>query len=133
MLELCKRHKNLFLTFKHCSLYRSLESDLARLKEDQIKRSTAYEKQIRDHKDSDGDYQKLIKSLGNEKAVLSAAVEARDSKLIRMDELKQEVHSLKEKVEKDRKVQSQMVSARNDTTSVLFILFTGTERCASIS
>jgi hypothetical protein len=110
----------LYLTLIYSSLYRSLESDLARLKEDQIKRSAAYEKQIYDHKDSVGEYQKLIKSLGNEKAVLSAAVEARDSKLIRMDELKQEVHSLKEQVVKDRKVQTQMVSAPwHESTSVL--------------
>ena len=110
----------MYLIFIHSSLYRSLESDLTRLKEDQIKRSAAYEKQIHDHKDSVGEYQKLIKSLGNEKAVLSAAVEARDSKLIRMDELKQEVHSLKEQVVKDRKVQTQMVSAPwHENTSVL--------------
>eukprot|EP00979_Chaetoceros_neogracilis_P006254 scaffold1262_cov206-Chaetoceros_neogracile.AAC.8 len=93
----------------------TLESDLVRLKEDQIKHSAAYKKKIEEHKHSDCEYDRLIKSLGNEKAVLSGAVEARDSKLTKMDELKNEVQSLKEQTKQDRKLQIQLdeVSSKN--------------------
>jgi hypothetical protein len=85
-----------------------------RLKEDQIKHSAAYKKKIEEHKHSDCEYDRLIKSLGNEKAVLSGAVEARDSKLTKMDELKNEVQSLKEQTKQDRKLQIQLVSSEEN-------------------
>jgi len=100
-----------------CAEYRSLESDLARLKEDRVKHAAAYERRIEEHADDVGDYKKVIKSLSNEKAVLSAAVEARDSKLGRMEELKQEVQSLKQQVGESRNLQSQTVS-----TAILLLL-----------
>ena len=42
---------------------------------------------------------------------MSGAVEARDSKLTKMDELKNEVQGLKEQTKQDRKLQIQLVSS----------------------
>eukprot|EP01083_Nonionella_stella_P298962 1014552_1 len=66
----------------------SRESDISRLKEDQVKYSEEYKNGIKKYEDAATDFDKHIKSLQNEKAVLSAAVEARDNKLNRMSALK---------------------------------------------
>ena len=92
--------------YKHS---RSLESDLARLKEDQKKYSVTYENQIEEQKISTSEFRKAMKALDNEKSVLSAAVEARDSKLIKMEKLKQEFEKLKEQETESNKLRSQVV------------------------
>jgi predicted nuclease with TOPRIM domain len=89
--------------------FRSLESDLSRSKDDQAKHSAAYEKRKQEHNVSVSEYKRAIKSLDNEKSVLSAAVEARDSKLTKMEKLKKEIQSLKRQVEDSRNLKNQMV------------------------
>ena len=88
---------------------RSLESDLARLKEDQKKHSVTYENQIEEQKISTSEFRKAMKALDNEKSVLSAAVEARDSKLIKMEKLKQDFETLREQETESNKLRSQVV------------------------
>lgn len=86
-----------------------MESDLARLKEDQKKYSVTYENQIEEQKISTSEFRKAMKALDNEKSVLSAAVEARDSKLIKMEKLKQDFEKLKEQETESNKLRSQVV------------------------
>jgi len=54
--------------------------------------------------------EKTIRSLQNEKAVLSAAVDARDSKLVKMEDLQTSVHSLTAEVSKGDALRSELVS-----------------------
>ncbi len=89
--------------------FRSLESDLRRSKKDQSEHHTAFEKQIEEHKTSVAEYKKTIKALNNEKSVLSAAIEARDSKLTKMEKLKKEILSLQKQVEENHKLKNQVV------------------------
>ena len=97
-----------------------MESDLVRIKEDQAKHCAKYEKRIHEHEDSVSEYKKLIKSLGNEKAVLSAAVEARDSKLLKMEALKKEFQNMKQEFDENRNLRSQIVSTSTHSRTFCF-------------
>lgn len=66
--------KDLLISRKHIE---TLQSDLRRSKEDQSKHLATYEKQKQKHMEEIHDFEKSVKALANEKAVLKAAVEAR--------------------------------------------------------
>lgn len=66
--------KDLLISRKHIE---TLQSDLRRSKEDQSKHLATYEKQKQKHMEELLDFEKSVKALANEKAVLKAAVEAR--------------------------------------------------------
>lgn len=66
--------KDLLISRKHIE---TLQSDLRRSKEDQSKHLATYEKQKQKHMEEILDFEKSVKALANEKAVLKAAVEAR--------------------------------------------------------
>jgi len=82
----------------------TLQSDATRTKNDHTQRLAEYETRHRDQ----GDHDRALRSLTNEKAVLSAAVEARDSKLTRMADLQGEVEVLKREVQNGRLVRNQL-------------------------
>jgi chromosome segregation ATPase len=67
------------------------------------------------------EFEKTIRSLENEKAVLTAAVEARDRKLDIFKELKHEVESLKQKLQEKEKECNKLV--RHRSLSFDFIIF----------
>ena len=68
---------------------------MARVKGDYVLRSKEYESKLKDQGTLSMEHDKALKSLANEKAVLVAAIEARDSKLSRMSDLQNEVDMLK--------------------------------------
>ena len=70
---------------------------------------TELERIISEHKDETTEYGKTIKSLQNEKAVLSAAVEARDSKLSKMTELRHTVDDLVNEVKQGELLREKLV------------------------
>ena len=72
-------------------------------------KETKSNKKIEEQKISTSEFRKAMKALDNEKSVLSAAVEARDSKLIKMEKLKQDFETLKEQETESNKLRSQVV------------------------
>ena len=98
-----------FLIFVHLS-GRSLEEEVKRLKGDALAQKASYEENVKLLKQTTIDSDKKIKSFANEKAVLTAAVEARDAKLSKMAALQDEVETLKEQVEEGKVASEQLVS-----------------------
>uniref|UniRef100_A0A7S4WDS9 Uncharacterized protein n=1 Tax=Ditylum brightwellii TaxID=49249 RepID=A0A7S4WDS9_9STRA len=86
------------------------ESNLAIIKGDFSKQTQNHKAEMKNHTEKAAEYEKNIKSLQNEKAVLSAAVEARDNKLLHMSELQGAVVSLKLQVAKGDNVRRSLVS-----------------------
>lgn len=99
------------LLFLNC---RSLESDLERTKKDYI----SYQKEaavVLDEKNDEACEQaKLIKALENEKAVLSAAIEARDGKLAQKSALLDELKDLRQKAQNGERAQSELESLKQN-------------------
>lgn len=58
---------------------------------------------------SKSEFEKTLKSLENEKAVLAAAVEARERKLGNLKEMKDELASLKQKLQEKEKQCNELV------------------------
>jgi septal ring factor EnvC (AmiA/AmiB activator) len=58
---------------------------------------------------SKSEFEKTLKSLQNEKAVLTAAVEARERKLDKFKEMKDELVSLKQKLQEKEKQCDELV------------------------
>lgn len=83
---------------------------MTRMKGDYIWRIKEYESRCKDQGVISLEHDKALKSLANEKAVLSAAVEARDSKLTRMSDLQKENEKLKREVQDGKFVRNQLVS-----------------------
>lgn len=77
----------------------SLEEEIIRLKGDLVAQNTSHEERMKSLKDAAVEQEKMFKSFANEKAVMTAAIEARDAKLTNMLELQEEVVDLKEKVD----------------------------------
>ena len=92
----------------HLSINRSLESDIERLKKDLKKHEQEATKKLEEREHQAHEHTKLIKSLENEKAVLSAAVEARDSKLTQMSTKLDEMKNLRQKVLDGEKAQHEL-------------------------
>ena len=77
----------------------SLEEEIKRLKGDLVAQNTSNEERMKALTDAAVEQEKMFKSFANEKAVMTAAIEARDAKLITMLELQEEVVDLREKVD----------------------------------
>ena len=90
-------HANLRLAEKRQETH---ETVLARVKGDYTTRFTDLEQQILSFEERAQEYEKSMKALENEKAVMSAGIEARDSKLLKMSELRQTITALMSEVEK---------------------------------
>jgi hypothetical protein len=73
---------------------------------------------MKSFKDAAVEQEKMFKSFANEKAVMIAAIEARDAKLTKMLELQEEVVDLKEKVDEGNVASQELVS------TVQILLFT---------
>jgi hypothetical protein len=86
----------------------TLDDSLRHLKSDHAAHIEALEKRIISQSEKITDLEKSVRSLQNEKAVLSAAVEARDSKLSKMEELQTAVNKLSEKVSKGDSVKLEL-------------------------
>ena len=84
------------------------DDSLRRLKGDHAVQSESFENRIKSQSERIVELEKNVRSLQNEKAVLSAAVEARDSKLSKMAELQTAVENLSEKVSKGDSVKLQL-------------------------
>lgn len=89
---------------------RTQEADYKILKGDSTKHVSSLEARIQGQAEKMSEMEKIIRSLQNEKAVLSAAVDARDSKLVKMEDLQTSVHSLTAEVTKGDVLRSQLVS-----------------------
>lgn len=77
---------------------RSLVSDIGRLKKDYKSHQLNSEQKLGEKVQEGQEYQKSIKSLQNEKAVLSAGIEARDNKLSKLSSKLVDIDALKGKV-----------------------------------
>lgn len=71
-----------------------------RMKGDHAKHVASLEERVTSQSETISELEKTVRTLQNEKAVLSAAVEARDSKLAKMSDLQTAVDSLSQKVSK---------------------------------
>jgi hypothetical protein len=86
----------------------TLDDTMRRLKGDHAAHIEALEKRIISQSEKIAELEKNVRSLQNEKAVLSAAVEARDCKLSKMEELQTAVNKLSEKVSKGDSVKLEL-------------------------
>jgi len=62
-------------------------------------RIASLERELKAKKEAEVEHEKMVKSLENEKSVLSAAVAAREGKLIAMSELQKQTELLSKQVE----------------------------------
>ncbi len=96
---------------RHC--VRETSSELKRVKEEVGIKTKLLEEHITAQRDKEVEHQKLIKSLTNENAVLSAAVEARDGKTVALTEqisiLEKQIISQSQKLSKLDNVTNELV------------------------
>jgi len=114
--------------FKECSkAFRSAEkkiemndSAMKRMRQEYEQRIAALESKVQRNDKNMTEQGKAIKSLQNEKAVLSAAVEARDAKLSKMGQLQKTLDSLKDEVDEGHSTQKDLetMTARFDAARV---------------
>ena len=70
--------------------------------------------EIKKHVESGQEFEKMIKALENEKAVMSAAIEARDSKLLKMEDLRLEIDDLTRNVEDSESVKTELAALKHE-------------------
>ena len=75
-----------------------------------VAQNASHEEKMSSLKDAAVEQEKMYKSFANEKAVMTAAIEARDAKLTKMMELQDEVVVLKERVDEGNVASQQLVS-----------------------
>lgn len=94
----------MFLIDLFCS---NMDEDTMKMRKDFLSRIASLEKEL---KVSAAENEKAIKSLQNEKSVLTAAVEAREAKIIRLAELQSQVAELEKIAEERDSLRFELVS-----------------------
>jgi len=86
-----------------------MDEDTMKMRKDLLSRISSLEKELKDKQESTLENEKMFRSWNNEKAVLTAAIEARDGKLIRFEELQSEVAELEKVIEERDSLRFELV------------------------
>ena len=93
-------------------------ANLQKIKDDHGLHTSSLENRIMSQSEKIADVEKSARSLQNEKAVLSAAVEARESKLVKMGELQTSFEELSEKVADHNKLRNELEESNKRHQSI---------------
>ena len=80
-----------------------------KMRKDFLLRISSLESELKDKQESNLEYEKVLRSWNNEKAILTAAIEARDGKLIRFAELQSQVLELESVLEERDSLRFELV------------------------
>jgi len=98
--------------------YQTLEDQLDRAKKDVQSQRMEYEERLSLKQTQAQDFDKSMKALENEKAVLAAAVEARDGKLESMEECRVQIADLEKELKQQKDLQFKMDELQNQNNAL---------------